>query len=117
MPGRPTNAVVASSKPVPTDDPPRSIMTDLTDPTRLGARPDEAPLPVPRSDCSCRQCVRARDAQDGGVESGLGFRMPTELTRMILCPICGNKRCPHANDHRLACTGSNEPGQPGSAYP
>ncbi|MFS8319194.1 hypothetical protein RPF54_24860, partial [Enterobacter hormaechei subsp. xiangfangensis] len=29
----------------------------------------------------------------------------------------GNKRCPHANDHRNACTGSNEPGQEGSAYP
>lgn len=36
--------------------------------------------------------------------------------RMILCPTCGNKRCPHANDHRNACTGSNEPGQAGSAY-
>lgn len=35
---------------------------------------------------------------------------------MILCPICGNKRCPHANDHRNACTGSNEPGQVGSRY-
>ncbi len=37
--------------------------------------------------------------------------------RMALCPTCGNKRCPRANDHRHACTGSNEPGQPGSAYP
>lgn len=36
--------------------------------------------------------------------------------RMILCATCGNKRCPHATDHRNACTGSNEPGQPGSAY-
>jgi hypothetical protein len=36
--------------------------------------------------------------------------------RMILCKKCGNKRCPQANDHRNACTGSNEPGQPGSAY-
>lgn len=36
--------------------------------------------------------------------------------RMILCPKCGNKRCPHATDHRLACTNSNEPGQPGSSY-
>jgi len=36
--------------------------------------------------------------------------------RMILCPICGNKRCPRATDHRNACTGSNEPGQPGSSY-
>jgi hypothetical protein len=37
--------------------------------------------------------------------------------RMVLCPTCGNKRCPKANDHRNGCTGSNEPGQAGSAYP
>lgn len=36
---------------------------------------------------------------------------------MRVCATCGNKRCPHANDHRNQCTGSNEPGQPGSAYP
>jgi hypothetical protein len=40
-----------------------------------------------------------------------------EDNRMVLCPTCGNKRCPHANDHRNACTNSNEPGQPGSSYP
>ncbi|MDE7727779.1 DUF551 domain-containing protein [Enterobacter hormaechei subsp. xiangfangensis] len=38
-------------------------------------------------------------------------------SRFVVCPECGNKRCPHANDHRNACTGSNEPGQEGSAYP
>lgn len=38
-------------------------------------------------------------------------------SRMVLCPTCGNKRCPHANDHRNTCTFSNEPGQPGSSYP
>ncbi|KUF72599.1 hypothetical protein AOT23_02862 [Klebsiella pneumoniae] len=37
--------------------------------------------------------------------------------RFVACPDCGNKRCPRANDHRNACTGSNEPGQEGSAYP
>lgn len=37
-------------------------------------------------------------------------------SRMILCSICGNKRCPHAADHRHECTNSNEPGQPGSSY-
>ena len=37
--------------------------------------------------------------------------------RFVVCPECGNKRCPHTNDHRNACTGSNEPGQEGSAYP
>ncbi|HHB7887625.1 hypothetical protein NL511_05155 [Klebsiella pneumoniae] len=38
-------------------------------------------------------------------------------TRFVVCPDCGNKRCPRANDHRNACTRSNEPGQEGSAYP
>ncbi|WP_249418808.1 hypothetical protein [Enterobacter roggenkampii] len=44
---------------------------------------------------------------------------PITLTdmRFVVCPQCGNKRCPHANDHRHACTRSNEPGQEGSAYP
>ena len=44
---------------------------------------------------------------------------PVTMTdmRFVVCPDCGNKRCPHANDHRHACTGSNEPGQEGSAYP
>ncbi len=37
--------------------------------------------------------------------------------RFVVCPECGNKRCPHANDHNNACTGSNEPEQEGSAYP
>ena len=37
--------------------------------------------------------------------------------RFVVCPDCGNKRCPRANDHRNDCTGSNEPGQEGSAYP
>ncbi|WPI01335.1 DUF550 domain-containing protein [Klebsiella pneumoniae] len=37
--------------------------------------------------------------------------------RFVVCPDCGNKRCPRANDHRNACTGSKEPGQEGSAYP
>lgn len=52
-------------------------------------------------ECSCRTCH------------------PVTMTdmRFVVCPECGNKRCPHANDHRHACTGSNEPGQVGSAYP
>lgn len=36
--------------------------------------------------------------------------------RMILCRVCGNKRCPHATSHNNACTRSNKPGQPGSVY-
>ncbi len=40
----------------------------------------------------------------------------TRRSRMILCPTCGNKRCPRATHHDNACTGSNEPGQVGSRY-
>lgn len=36
--------------------------------------------------------------------------------RMIVCSVCGNKRCPHATSHRHPCSGSNRPGQRGSAY-
>jgi hypothetical protein len=35
---------------------------------------------------------------------------------MIVCPTCGNKRCPKASNHTLACTNSNTPGQRGSIY-
>lgn len=52
-------------------------------------------------DCRCYAC---RDINER-------FR-----TMMYLCVKCGNKRCPHATNHLLACTGSNEPGQSGSIY-
>lgn len=58
--------------------------------------------------CQCRQCLRDRDERVNG--------LPVEVSRMIVCGTCGNKRCPHATDHRNACTNSNEPGQKGSAY-
>lgn len=61
--------------------------------------------------CPCRRCIRERGDRD---ETGW---LPLEATIMILCPTCGNKRCPHASDCRYACTGSNEPGQEGSVYP
>lgn len=35
---------------------------------------------------------------------------------MVVCPLCGNKRCPKASDHTLNCTNSNEPGQEGSIF-
>lgn len=63
--------------------------------------------------CGCRRCLRERDER---VPVGR-ITLPVEMTQMILCPLCGNKRCPHANDHRNPCTNSNETGQPGSAYP
>lgn len=34
----------------------------------------------------------------------------------IVCPRCGNKRCPRATYHGNVCTRSNESGQHGSDY-
>lgn len=36
--------------------------------------------------------------------------------RFVVCPVCGNKRCPRAHNHELTCTGSNAVGQPGSSW-
>ncbi len=59
--------------------------------------------------CPCRRCLDERSSLEQ-------TELPLSMTQMILCPKCGNKRCPHANDHRNTCTGSNDPGQVGSAY-
>lgn len=62
------------------------------------------------ADCICHRCIRENHI----IMPGSG--MPLSQCVMVLCPKCGNKRCPHASDHRLDCTGSNEPGQAGSIY-
>lgn len=69
---------------------------EVSDPEHWECRP----LYPPRARCWCETC------------------RPNTLTdmRMVVCPDCGNKRCPHATDHRNACTNSNEPGQPGSSF-
>ena len=38
-----------------------------------------------------------------------GNTFPYVSTHMIVCLDCGNKRCPHAKDHNLSCTNSNDP--------
>ena len=65
-----------------------------------------------KMECECRQCLRD---SDGGVIVA-GVFVPAEMMQMIVCSKCGNKRCPHATDHRNDCTGSNAPGQAGSSY-
>ena len=54
-------------------------------------------LAQPNPDCSCQKCN-------------------PNAWWMIVCSECGNKRCPHATDHKYKCTNSNEPGQPGSRF-
>lgn len=36
--------------------------------------------------------------------------------RMVVCPECGNKRCPKATHHDNPCTNSNDIGQKGSSW-
>lgn len=61
-------------------------------------------LPKP-FDADCKTCGLER--QEALENAGQGFWH----IRMFLCPNCGNKRCPKAENHRHKCTGSNEPNQ------
>lgn len=60
---------------------------------------DEAPPESSKPGCECSSCVPH-----------------SAMMRMVICPTCGNKRCPHATHHDQSCSGSNEPGQWGSSY-
>jgi hypothetical protein len=53
---------------------------------------------------NCHKCLEGTTTEHG---------IPITMTRMLVCPICHNKRCPKATDHTLACSGSNAIGQVG----
>lgn len=63
-------------------------------------------FPIGPSRCECHACILEHDLHGPG-------GLPLSLTKMIVCPECGNKRCPKAQDHRNACTGSNGPREGG----
>lgn len=63
-----------------------------------------------KPECTCHACIQKFDLKD---PNGI---FPLSSFIMVLCPICGNKRCPKASNHELECTGSNEAGQKGSVY-
>jgi hypothetical protein len=75
---------------------PAHVIEAMNEARAMLAERDDKPVPG----CSCYTC-------DGS---------PAIRSRMYLCAICGNKRCPHATDHRLDCSGSNAPGQEGLYY-
>lgn len=83
--------------------------------TRLGQLDGQrAAVPVPavglESNCgNCWACLELLPKVEGDV-------FDSRFCRMVVCAQCGNKRCPKANNHWHECSGSNEPGQPGSAY-
>lgn len=57
--------------------------------------------PAPKGICPCRTCLTANNVK---------------IWWMVVCQICGNKRCPHGNDCRNTCTNSNAVGQKGSDW-
>jgi hypothetical protein len=63
-----------------------------------GHRDDFDATPV-LSTCQCRHCIEKREGW---------FAL---AQRFVVCPDCGNKRCPKSDLHTFDCTGSNEPNQ------
>ena len=71
---------------------------------------DQAPASYPPAACWCRNC-------DHAAKAGLSPLAALQLgSRFIVCPDCGNKRCPKGTNHELACANSNAPGQIGSEW-
>lgn len=54
-----------------------------------------------KRECQCAKC-KPRTTTITGLSS----------IRTVVCEHCGNRRCPHAEDHSLLCMGSNAPNQP-----
>lgn len=73
------------------------------------SQPDGAGKNPDGSRTCCSMCEDAALAHLSPVNQMLG-------RSFIVCSECGNKRCPKATDHNLACTNSNDTGQPGSRY-
>lgn len=70
---------------------------------------------TPGETCHCRACSKElQRVIDTSVDATLADSLSGPMNRMILCPNCGNKRCPQAAHHDNKCTKSNEPGQVGS---
>jgi len=63
--------------------------------------------------CQCIKCVEENEKINPGPTNEFG---PINLQQFFACQICGNKRCPHSDNHNNPCTGSNEIGQQGSRY-
>lgn len=61
-----------------------------------GASPVDQPVVQPAPErCECHACIAEHDLRGPG-----GW--PLAMTMMVLCPTCGNKRCPHATKPQRA---------------
>jgi len=57
------------------------------------------------ADCPCTSCLVTND---GYLDRRITYLGEKVIWWMVICPICGNKRCPHAENHRNECTGTKE---------
>ncbi len=55
--------------------------------------------------------ARPRTAEEAACWCAACRPVTMDDNRMVLCPTCGNKRCPRADDHHNVCGNSNLPGQ------
>ena len=46
--------------------------------------------------CACRHCIKEADKKSVPL-ADMFMRL------FIICPKCGGRECPHAEDHRQAC--------------
>src|SRR5690242_21940996 len=77
---------------------------------RISAGQGGSWVTTPGESCGCMDC-EDQLARDYERITGDWFHRG-----FIVCPDCGNKRCPKATHHDNPCSGSNEPGQKGSVY-
>lgn len=65
---------------------------------------------TPGEPCPCQECdERAAHVIEANPEIGLRY---IATSGMIVCPDCGNKRCPQAESHDYWCSRSNATNQP-----
>lgn len=86
------------------DDLVDKVVLDTADPAQVPLGPNEVvrtvapitwrivPQPQPEK-CGCRSCLTPAE----------------RLCTFVVCPECGDKRCPRADDHRNDCTSDNVP--------
>lgn len=86
-------------------------MTDIE--TQIVEACAAAGIPPPRGLAPGCRCETCQDAALAHLSPADRFRASSIL---IVCPDCGNKRCPHATHHDNKCTNSNLHGQTGSSY-
>ena len=102
---------------VPPIEPPHPVPP----PPPLRSRSTVEPAPIVLEDCgcpaetpNCNNCRLCIDSTLAELRSKSKAQFWTQA--FVVCATCGNKRCPKATDHRLACSNSNAPGQEGSCY-